>query len=359
MKRWMTPIGVTISSRAIAPRSPTTTTGPGVQERSGLLVPAPAAITLQGVSKTFHLPHQKRTRLKERAAQRFGSRPTDVLHALDDVGFEVGRRRVLRDRRAQRQRQEHAAALHRRHLRHRLPARSRSTAGCRPSSSWGSASTRADQPRERAAERGDARPGPPRRRARGSTTMLAFAELEQFAELKLKNYSSGMRVRLAFSVARPGGRRDPAVRRGPRGGRRRVSGQMLRGVRADAGARAARSCFVTHDMDAIERFCDRAMLLERGEVVDVGEPDSIARQYVAANREPGPRTRASTRRAQAAAHRRLAIAAPGAALATRRRHSATIRAASPTLTAALAAMDFKRALPGLGARLPVARCCAR
>ena len=81
---------MTISSRVIVPRSPTITTGPGVQERSELLVPAPAAITLQGVSKTFDLPHQKRTRLKERAAQRFGSRPTEVLHALDDVGFEVG-----------------------------------------------------------------------------------------------------------------------------------------------------------------------------------------------------------------------------------------------------------------------------
>jgi ABC-type glutathione transport system ATPase component len=37
--------------------------------------------------------------------------------------------------------------------------------------------------------------------------------------------------------------------------------------------------FVTHDMNAIEKFCDRAMLLERGRVVDIGASDSIARQY--------------------------------------------------------------------------------
>ena len=37
--------------------------------------------------------------------------------------------------------------------------------------------------------------------------------------------------------------------------------------------------FVTHDMGAVERFCDRAMLLERGPVVDIGDPASIARQY--------------------------------------------------------------------------------
>jgi hypothetical protein len=45
--------------------------------------------------------------------------------------------------------------------------------------------------------------------------------------------------------------------------------------------------FVTHDMGAIERFCDRAMLLERGRMVDVGEPASIARQYNALNFERG------------------------------------------------------------------------
>src|SRR5207248_2067446 len=37
--------------------------------------------------------------------------------------------------------------------------------------------------------------------------------------------------------------------------------------------------FVTHDMSAVERFCDRAMLLERGRVLDIGQPSSIARQY--------------------------------------------------------------------------------
>ena len=37
--------------------------------------------------------------------------------------------------------------------------------------------------------------------------------------------------------------------------------------------------FVTHDMGAVERFCNRAMLLERGRVVDIGEPASIARHY--------------------------------------------------------------------------------
>src|SRR3954470_11206431 len=37
--------------------------------------------------------------------------------------------------------------------------------------------------------------------------------------------------------------------------------------------------FVTHDMHAVERFCDRAMLLERGEMLEIGEPRAIARAY--------------------------------------------------------------------------------
>jgi ABC-type sugar transport system ATPase subunit len=41
--------------------------------------------------------------------------------------------------------------------------------------------------------------------------------------------------------------------------------------------------FVTHDMGAVQRFCDRAMLLERGRMVDIGDPASVAQHYNALN----------------------------------------------------------------------------
>ena len=44
--------------------------------------------------------------------------------------------------------------------------------------------------------------------------------------------------------------------------------------------------FVTHDMGAVERFCDRAMLLERGKVVSIDKPSKIARRYVDLNFRP-------------------------------------------------------------------------
>ena len=94
----------------------------------------------------------------------------------------------------------------------------------------------------------------------------------EFVDLKLKNYSSGMHVRLAFSVMI---QVDADV-------------LLIDEVLAVGDAAFQQKCFdefdrlrdegrtilfVTHDMGAVQRFCDRAMLLERGEVVDIGEPE--------------------------------------------------------------------------------------
>jgi ABC-type polysaccharide/polyol phosphate transport system ATPase subunit len=108
--------------------------------------------------------------------------------------------------------------------------------------------------------------------------IVEFAELEEFIDLKLKNYSSGMQVRLAFAVAI---QVDAEI-------------MLIDEVLAVGDARFQQKCFdelarvkaagrtilfVTHDMGSVQRFCDRAMLLERGHVVDIGDPQSIAQQY--------------------------------------------------------------------------------
>jgi ABC-type polysaccharide/polyol phosphate transport system ATPase subunit len=109
--------------------------------------------------------------------------------------------------------------------------------------------------------------------------VIEFAELEEFQDLKLKNYSSGMHVRLAFSVAI------------------QVDAEILLidEVLAVGDAAFQQKCFdvfsrmreegrtivfVTHDMSAVTRFCRRAMLLERGEVVSIGDPRDIADRYL-------------------------------------------------------------------------------
>jgi ABC-type polysaccharide/polyol phosphate transport system ATPase subunit len=109
--------------------------------------------------------------------------------------------------------------------------------------------------------------------------VIEFAELEEFQDLKLKNYSSGMHVRLAFSVAI---QVDADI-------------LLIDEVLAVGDAAFQQKCFdvfnrmreegrtivfVTHDMGAVTRFCHRAMLLERGEMVSIGDPRDVADRYL-------------------------------------------------------------------------------
>jgi ABC-type polysaccharide/polyol phosphate transport system ATPase subunit len=112
--------------------------------------------------------------------------------------------------------------------------------------------------------------------------VLEFAELERFSELKLKNYSSGMMVRLAFSVMVQA---DADV-------------MLIDEVLAVGDAAFAQKCMdvfrsrraagktivlVTHDMAAVPSFCDRAMLLHDGEMRYLGDPEEAALRYYRLN----------------------------------------------------------------------------
>jgi len=108
--------------------------------------------------------------------------------------------------------------------------------------------------------------------------VVAFAGLGPYMDQKLKNYSSGMLVRLAFSIAT------------------RVQGEilLLDEVLAVGDADFQHKCLayfhdvkasgttvvlVTHDMDSVRRFCDRAILVEQGVILAEGTPDTIAEEY--------------------------------------------------------------------------------
>jgi ABC-type polysaccharide/polyol phosphate transport system ATPase subunit/ABC-type polysaccharide/polyol phosphate export permease len=108
--------------------------------------------------------------------------------------------------------------------------------------------------------------------------VLRFAELEEFVDLKLKNYSSGMFVRLGFAAAIQA---DADI-------------YLVDEVLAVGDAHFQEKCFevfrrmkqtgktvifVTHDLDAVEEFCDRALLLERGHVAAIGHPADVIQTY--------------------------------------------------------------------------------
>jgi ABC-type polysaccharide/polyol phosphate transport system ATPase subunit len=112
--------------------------------------------------------------------------------------------------------------------------------------------------------------------------IIAFAELEDFLDLRLKNYSSGMNVRLAFSVAIQVEAEilliDEVLAVGDAAFQQKCFDEFERLKRAGRTI-----LFVTHDMGAIERFCDRAMLLDKGRMVMIGGPTEVARRYNALN----------------------------------------------------------------------------
>jgi ABC-type polysaccharide/polyol phosphate transport system ATPase subunit len=113
-------------------------------------------------------------------------------------------------------------------------------------------------------------------------SVIEFAELEEFKDLKLKNYSSGMQVRLAFSVAIQVDADilmiDEVLAVGDA-----AFQQKCFDVFNDLRDRGRTIVFVTHDMGALQRFCHRALLLERGSAVYLGDPQEVATRYLEIN----------------------------------------------------------------------------
>jgi hypothetical protein len=121
--------------------------------------------------------------------------------------------------------------------------------------------------------------GIPPREARASfDEIIRFAELEEFVELKLKNYSSGMYVRLGFAAAIQAKADVLLVDEVLAVGDMRFQQKCFETFRQFK--REGRTVvFVTHDLGAIERFCDRALLLEAGEASAIGDPEEIVHIY--------------------------------------------------------------------------------
>lgn len=106
-----------------------------------------------------------------------------------------------------------------------------------------------------------------------------FAELKDFQDQKLKNYSSGMQVRLAFSIAiRARGDillLDEVLAVGDAAFQEKCSDYF-----ASLHKKRQTVVLVTHSMGDIRKYCDRAILIENGEIVKDGNPDKVADAYL-------------------------------------------------------------------------------
>jgi ABC-2 type transport system ATP-binding protein len=112
--------------------------------------------------------------------------------------------------------------------------------------------------------------------------IVAFSELERFMDQKLKNYSSGMQVRLAFSIAIQAHNDilliDEVLAVGDSAFQRKCFN-----VFKEIKKQGKTVVFVTHDMGAVQEFCDRAMMIQNSEVVITGSPREVALRYEVAN----------------------------------------------------------------------------
>ena len=108
--------------------------------------------------------------------------------------------------------------------------------------------------------------------------IVDFAELHEFMNQKLKNYSSGMQVRLAFSVAIKAQGDvlilDEVLAVGDEAFQRKCNDYFME--RKKSGKT---TILVTHDMSAVKKYCNKAVLIENGLVKAYGEPFDVAGQY--------------------------------------------------------------------------------
>lgn len=135
-------------------------------------------------------------------------------------------------------------------------------------------------------------------------SIIEFADLGDFIEAPLKTYSSGMRARLGFAIATAVDPDilllDEVLATGDANFRAKSKARVIELVQAAKGV-----VLVTHDMEWVREYCNRAMLLEKGRVVLEGAPEEVVRLHL-------DRTAAATAARQAAA---LAAGLDPAALA--------------------------------------------
>lgn len=108
--------------------------------------------------------------------------------------------------------------------------------------------------------------------------IVEFAELGEFMEQKLKNYSSGMQVRLAFSVAIKSQGDilvlDEVLAVGDEAFQKKCQNYFF-----EAKRQKKTVILVTHSMPDVRRYCDRAMLIQEGHIAKIGDPDEVADAY--------------------------------------------------------------------------------
>jgi len=238
-------------------------------------------IDVERVSKRFEIPHNRIDSVRERVANPFAHRRTRILTALQDVSFDVHAGEffgiVGRNGSGKSTLLKIMASIYRADS-----GRVRMAGRLAPFIELGVGFNPELTSRENVVLNGVLM-GLSRREARYRLdSVLEFAELEEFVDLKLKNYSSGMMVRLAFAVMVAADADimlvDEVLAVGDA-----AFGQKCIDVFTELRDAGRTIVLVTHDMATVQRFCHRAMLLHDSQIEFIGDPEDTALRYYRLN----------------------------------------------------------------------------
>lgn len=242
------------------------------------------ALSIEHLSKDFKLPHERKSSLKESALS-FKKQSYDKLHALRDVSFEVKRGEffgiVGRNGSGKSTLLKLVGGIYQ-----PTSGRIYVNGTLTPFIELGIGFNPELTGRENVFLNG-AILGLTRKEVEAKyNEIVDFAELHKFMDQKLKNYSSGMQVRLAFSIAIQAHNDilliDEVLAVGDTNFQRKCY-QIFKDVKKQGKT----VIFVTHDMGAVQEFCDRALMIQDSEIVMIGKPRDIALRYQLANTAGG------------------------------------------------------------------------
>jgi ABC-type polysaccharide/polyol phosphate transport system ATPase subunit len=244
-------------------------------------VDAPLAIQVEGLHKSFRIPTHRVDSLKERAVRPFASRDYRELRALDGLDLEIRRGEffgiVGRNGSGKSTLLKLLASIYRADR-----GTIRIAGRLAPFIELGVGFNHDLTARENVVLNGVMMGLTPREMRRRLDSVIEFAELDEFADLKLKNYSSGMLVRLAFSVMMEADADvlliDEVLAVGDAAFQQKCADAF--NEMKEAGKTIV---LVTHDMATVESYCHRATLLAEGRVQALGDPGEVGREYLRLN----------------------------------------------------------------------------
>jgi ABC-2 type transport system ATP-binding protein len=253
-----------------------------VEERRSVPSPGdPLAIQVEGLHKAFRIPTQRVDSFKERAVRPFRSREFRELRALNGIDFEVRKGEffgiVGRNGSGKSTLLKLLASIY------RAEAGTIRMAGrLAPFIELGVGFNVELTARQNAVLNGVMMGLTPRESRNRLDAVIEFAELEEFVDLKLKNYSSGMLVRLAFSLMLEVDADilliDEVLAVGDAAFQQKCADAFH-----EMKAAGKTIVLVTHEMSTVEAYCDRAMLIHEGQIEEIGDPGEVGRRYLELN----------------------------------------------------------------------------